>query len=125
MRLPSTLRLKLARDFARVKAQGTSQAGKFLVLGVLQAEALPEFQFGLVTGARLGNAVVRNRIRRLLREIVRAHRTEIAPGWQMVIIARWRAPQATLQELEKDWLRLARRMQLLKPPAAPPAVPAP
>lgn len=122
MRLPSTLRLKLARDFARVKAQGTSQAGKFLVLGVLQAQALPEFQFGLVTGARLGNAVVRNRIRRLLREIVRAHRAEIAPGWQMVIIARWRAPQATLEELEKDWLRLARRMQLLKPPAATPAV---
>lgn len=122
MRLPSTLRLKLARDFARVKAQGASQAGRFLVLGVLRDEALPEFQFGLVTGARLGNAVVRNRIRRLLREIVRAHRAEIAPGWQMVIIARWRAPQATLEELEKDWLRLARRMQLLKPPARVAAV---
>jgi hypothetical protein len=32
----------------------------------------------------------------------------------MVIIARWRSPQATLEELEKDWLRLARRMNLLK-----------
>lgn len=124
MRLPSTLRMKLARDFARVKAQGGSQAGKFLVLGVLRVEALEEFQFGLVTGAKLGNAVVRNRIRRLLREIVRAHRAEIAPGWQVVIIARWRAPQATLEELEKDWLRLARRMNLLKPPSAA-AVPAP
>ncbi|MGV3663373.1 MAG: ribonuclease P protein component [Prosthecobacter sp.] len=118
MRLPSTLRLKLARDFAQVKAQGGSQAGKFLVLGVLRDETLPEFQFGLITGAKLGNAVVRNRIRRLLREIVRAHRAEIAPGWRMVIIARWRAPQATLEELEKDWLRLARRMQLFKPPAS-------
>lgn len=115
MRLPSNLRLKLARDFARVKAQGSSQAGKYLVLGVLRAEALAEFQFGLITGGKLGNAVVRNRIRRLLREIVRAHRAEIAPGWQMVIIARWRAPKATLAELEYDWLRLARRMQLLKP----------
>lgn len=111
--------MKLARDFARVKSQGSSQAGKFLVLGVLRAEAVEEFQFGLVTSAKLGKAVVRNRIRRLLREIVRAHRAEIAPGWQMVIIARWRAPQATLQELEKDWLRLARRMSLLKP--QPPA----
>lgn len=123
MRLPSTLRQKLARDFARVKAQGSSQAGKFLVLGVLRDETLPEFQFGLVTGAKLGNAVVRNRIRRLLREIIRSHRAEIAPGWRLVIIARWRAPQATLQELDKDWLRLARRMQVLKPPAPLPAAP--
>lgn len=115
MRLPSNLRMKLARDFARVKAQGSSQAGKFLVLGVLRVEDLEEFQFGLVTGGKLGNAVVRNRIRRLLREVIRAHRAEIAPGWRMVLIARWRAPQATLAELENDWLRLARRMNLLKP----------
>lgn len=118
MRLPSNLRMKLARDFARVKSQGGSQAGRFLVLGVLRTEGLEEFQFGLVTGAKLGNAVVRNRIRRLLREIVRAHRAEIAPGWQMVIIARWRAPQTSLEELEKDWLRLARRMNLLKKPSS-------
>lgn len=117
MRLPSNLRLKLARDFARVKSQGVSQAGKFLVLGVLKVEELAEFQFGLITGAKLGNAVVRNRIRRLLREMVRAHRAEIAPGWQLVIIARWRAPQATLEELEKDWLRLARRMNVLQSPS--------
>lgn len=123
MRLPPTLRMKLARDFARVKSQGGSQAGKYLVLGALRMEALEEFQFGLVTSARLGKAVVRNRIRRLLREIVRAHRAEIAAGWQIVVVARWRAPQATLQELEQDWLRLARRMRLLKPSAPPAASP--
>lgn len=123
MRLPSNLRMKLARDFARVKTQGSSQAGKFLVVGALRVEGLEEFQFGLITGGRLGNAVLRNRIRRLLREIVRAHRAEISPGWQMVIIARWRAPKATLAELEKDWLRLAQRMNLLK--LSPPADPAP
>ncbi|MFC5455442.1 ribonuclease P protein component [Prosthecobacter fluviatilis] len=121
MRLPSNLRMKLARDFARVKSQGVSQAGKYLVLGALPVEELEGFQFGLITGGRLGNAVTRNRIRRLLREIVRAHQAEISPGWQMVIIARWRAPQATLAELENDWLRLARRMNLIsrKPPAPP------
>jgi ribonuclease P protein component len=115
--------MKLACDFARVKSQGSSQAGKYLVLGALRVEALAEFQFGLITGGKLGNAVVRNRIRRLLREMVRAHRAELAPGWQMVIIARWRAPQATLAQLENDWLRLARRMSLLtqKLPAPPPA----
>ncbi|MFO1484047.1 MAG: ribonuclease P protein component [Verrucomicrobiaceae bacterium] len=123
MRLPSNLRMKLARDFARVKSQGASQAGKYLVLGALKVEELAEFQFGLITGAKLGKAVVRNRIRRLLREVVRAHRAEIAPGWQMVIIARWRAPEATLDELEKDWLRLARRMNLLQTPSSAASAP--
>lgn len=122
MRLPSNLRMKLARDFARVKSQGSSQAGRFLVLGALRNEELPEFQFGLVTGGKLGTAVVRNRIRRRLREVIRAHRTEIAPGWQMVIIARWRAPQATLTDLEKDWLRLAGRLNVLQPKKSTPSL---
>jgi ribonuclease P protein component len=123
MRLPSSLRMKLARDFARVKTQGSSQAGKFLVLGALKTEGLEEFQFGLITGAKLGKAVVRNRIRRQLREVIRAHRAEIMPGWQMVLIARWRAPQATLEDLERDWLRLARRMNLLQTPSPAAAAP--
>ena len=56
----------------------------------------------------------RNRIRRLLREIVRAHRAEILPGWQMVIIARWRAPQATLEELEQGAARLAEELEYVR-----------
>ncbi|MBE7498365.1 MAG: ribonuclease P protein component [Verrucomicrobiaceae bacterium] len=114
MRLPSSLRLKHARDFARVKAEGSSQAGKYVVLGVAKAENEPEFRYGLVTGRKLGNAVVRNRIRRLLREVIRAHRAEIAPGWHLVVIGRWKAPQATLAEIEHDWLRLAKRLGILQ-----------
>lgn len=123
MRLPSTLRLKHACDFARVKAAGTSQAGKFLVLGVLKTEGEPEFRYGLITGRKLGNAVVRNRIRRLLREVIRAHRAEIAPGWHLVVIGRWKAPQAGLKDIETDWLRLAKRLGILQ--AAPVTTPAP
>ncbi len=122
MRLPSTLRLKHACEFARVKAAGTSQAGKFLVLGVFRAENESEFRYGLITGRKVGNAVVRNRIRRRLREVIRAHRAEIGPGWHFVVIGRWKAPQAGLKELETDWLRLAKRLGILNPvPTLPPA----
>lgn len=122
MRLPSTLRLKHACEFARVKAAGTSQAGRFLVLGVLKEAAEAEFRYGLITGRKVGNAVVRNRIRRLLREVIRAHRAEIAPGWHFVVIGRWKAPQAGLKEIETDWLRLAKRLGILKPvPSTSPA----
>jgi ribonuclease P protein component len=121
MRLPSHLRLKHASDFARVREKGASYAGKYLVLGVLKDEGVAEFGYGLITGKKLGIAVKRNRIRRLLREIVRAHQAEIAPGWHFVVIGRWRASEATLQELERDWLKLAKRLGILLSPAAPPA----
>jgi ribonuclease P protein component len=56
-----------------------------------------------------------------MREIIREHRAEIAPGWKFVTIARWRAPEADFAELNQDWARLARRMGLfLKPAAAVP-----
>ncbi len=121
MRLPSHLRLKHASDFARVREKGSSYAGKYLVLGVLRDDKVAEFGYGLITGRKLGIAVKRNRIRRLLREVIRAHRAEIAPGWQFVIIGRWRAADASLQDLERDWLRLAKRLGILLPPAEAPA----
>jgi ribonuclease P protein component len=117
MRLPSRLRLKESRDFAQMRQEGTSQAGRYLVLAVLRQEGLAEFRFGVVTGKRLGPAVVRNRLRRQLREIVRTHRQEIAPGYHLVMIPRWRAVGAELAELESDWLRLAKRQGLLLKPA--------
>jgi ribonuclease P protein component len=117
MRLPSRLRLKESRDFARMREQGKSQAGRYLVLAVSRQEGLSEFKFGIVTGKKLGSAVVRNRLRRQLREVVRAHRAEVAPGFHFVIIPRWRAPTAAFSELEGDWLRLARRQGLLLKPA--------
>lgn len=119
MRLPSRLHLKESRDFARIKEKGRSQAGRFFVLALLRNEDLTDFQFGLVTSKRLGKAVVRNRLRRQLREIIRANRAEIAPGWQFVTIARWRAADAPFSELEQDWVRLARRQGLLLKKSAP------
>ncbi len=121
MRLPSRLHLKESRDFARIKANGRSQAGRYYVLAMLKVETLTEFQFGLVTGKRLGNAVTRNRLRRQMREIIREHRAEIAPGWMFVTIARWRAPEADYADLEEDWVRLAKRQGLfLKPVVSAP-----
>lgn len=118
MRLPSRLRLKESRDFARIKAEGRSQSGRYFVLAIRREDTLKDFQFGLITGKRLGNAVIRNRLRRQMREIIRQHRAEIAPGWQFVTIARWRAPDADYAEMEQDWLRLAKRQGLIVKPAA-------
>ena len=119
MRLPSRLRLKESRDFAVIKAQGQSQSGRYFVLALLRDEGVADFRFGLITGKRLGNAVVRNRLRRQMREIIRANRAALVPGMKFVTIARWRAPDTDFAELSQDWTRLARRMGLLLKPAAP------
>jgi ribonuclease P protein component len=71
-----------------------------------RANQLPESRFGFSIKKALGGAVVRNRIRRRLREIVRGHRTEIPAGWDIVIHPKSRAERAEFVALTADLLRL-------------------
>jgi ribonuclease P protein component len=120
MRLPSSFRIKSSRDFAQLRAEGKAYPGRYLVLSVLRGAAPSGFQFGLITSRKVGGAVMRNKIRRRLREVIRAHQSKIVGGCHLVVIARWRAPDADLGDLEKDWLRLAKRADILKaPPPSP------
>lgn len=125
MRLPSHLRLKQSSDFARLRQEGRTQSGRSLVLSARPVENLPHFCFGLITGKKIGGAVERNTVRRRLREIIRKHQARLAPGWHWALIARWRAPQLTFAELEKDWLHVARRSGILLPDTRPPPQPRP
>lgn len=114
MRLPSRLRLKASRDFAQVRELGQSFPGRFVVLGVQKVADQSHFQFGLITTRKLGLAVVRNRIRRLLREIIREKQALFALDVRLVVIARWRAAEASLEDLQSDLLKTARRAGVLK-----------
>ncbi len=87
--------------------------GGLLMLGLLDVEGVTGFQVGLVTSRRVGGAVVRNRVRRRLREIVRRHQHEVKAGWWLVVIARPGAGEASSAVLEKEWLRLMRRARLM------------
>lgn len=119
MRLPSSLRIKSSREFAQLRAEGKSFPGRYLVLSVLPGAGAHRFHFGLITSRKVGGAVMRNKIRRRLREIIRAHQERIVEGCHLVLIARWRSPEADFAELEKDWLRLAKRAEILKTPTHP------
>lgn len=116
MRLPSSLRIKQSRDYSRVRSEGVAFPGRFLVLSVLRGAISSGFQFGIISPKRVGIAVVRNKVRRRLREIIRAHQSKIMDGCHLVVIARWKSPEATLADLEKDWLKLAKKAAILKPP---------
>jgi len=112
--------LKRSGEFRRVREAGVSLAGKWLVLGVWrqQGEARPagvpeDVRFGLITSRKAAGAVVRNRVRRRLRHIQRAHRPKVKGSVWCVTVARFRASQATFAELEAEWCKLAKRAGVL------------
>jgi ribonuclease P protein component len=114
-RFPAARRLKLSRDFARVRAEGRTIRGALLTLGVLPVDEEIAFRVGLVTSKRLGRAVVRNRVRRWLREIVRRQQHALQSGFWLVLIARPAAATAGAAALEDEWLRLLKRASILRP----------
>ncbi len=96
-----------------MKREGQAFHGKFMVLSVLKNTPLPEVRVGLITSRRVGGAVVRNRVRRRLREIVRAARPQIPAGTWLTLIARRAAGEASSQTLNAEWQQLARRSSIL------------
>jgi ribonuclease P protein component len=114
LRFPAARRLKSSREFDRVRKEGRTFRGSLLLLGVLESGA-EAFRVGLVTSKRLGGAVVRNRVRRRLREIVRRQQHTVVPGVWLVLVPRAVAARATPAALEDEWLRLARRASILRP----------
>jgi len=111
-RFPAARRLKLSRDFTRVRTEGRSVRGGLLTLGVLPVMNETHFRVGLVTSKRVGGAVVRNRVRRRVREIVRRHQHALGNGLWLVIIARPAAAAASFAALEDEWLGLLNRARI-------------
>jgi ribonuclease P protein component len=91
------------------------KSGKAWVSNLLVMKALPnecEFsRYGFSVTKNVGKAVVRNRIRRLLREITRV--TAVKPGWDIVYIARPEAATTDYHELRKSVETLLLRANLI------------
>ena len=112
-RFPKSARLLNSRDFRKVREKGKSSQGRLLRLGVLKDSDFRPARIGLVTSKRVGGAVVRNKTRRRLREIIRADRARLAPGFDIVVVAKSSSATAAFDELRAEWLLLARRLSIL------------
>ena len=112
-RFPMAHRLKLRREFERVRKEGRAVRGGLLMLSVLPVDGEKRFRVGLITSRRVGGAVARNRVRRRLREIVRRNQQALKGGIWFVVIARRSAAQTDSAALEAEWLRLAQRTGIL------------
>ena len=113
---PKSRRLTQSAEFAQVKKNGRVYRGRSVLLSILRANGATRFRAGFITSRALGSAVARNRVRRRLREIVRKHQREIVDGTWIVTIPRANAVGATYQQLEVEWLRLAKRASILATP---------
>ena len=106
-----TVTLKKNYEFRRLYSKGNSSAAPCLVF-YCRNTRYPNNRIGFTVSNKVGKAVVRNRIRRRLREIYRLHEEEFSNGYDMVIVARMRAADADYHRLERDFLRCADRLGL-------------
>ena len=110
---PKARRLTHRTEYEHVKRNGITHRGKLLILNAMTLEDTGLWRAGFVTSGRVGGAVIRNRVRRRLREVVRLHQHELRQGIWFVIIARREAATASYGALKDEWLRLARRASIL------------
>jgi ribonuclease P protein component len=101
-------RLRLASGFNHVKQTGVKYAGSFLVIVV--ADAGVSFpRIGIICGKKLSkSAPVRNRVKRMIREIFRLTKIKLEPC-DMLIIPRFTAIQSKAQTLQADFIQLMKR----------------
>ncbi|OGO20560.1 MAG: ribonuclease P protein component [Chloroflexi bacterium RBG_16_50_11] len=97
-------------QFDAVYDEGKSLAAKEIVLKTLP-NGIGLSRFGFVVSRRVGKAVVRNRVKRRLREIAR--QTPVKPGWDIIFIARVPAANADYVDLGKSVRKLLLRAGLI------------
>jgi len=93
-------RLTHSRRFQQVRRRGQSWSHPLLVILAL-GNNLPYSRFGFLVGKRIGKAVVRNRVKRRMREAVRSRLAYVSPGWDVVLIARTPIVQADSSSIKE------------------------
>lgn len=104
--------LKLNHVFRRLY-HGASFADSYLVLYARRNKSDTN-RVGITVSKKLGHAVVRNRVRRRLREVYRLNEEKFQSGWDIVVVARTRAVKAPFHKLTESYLSLAEKAGLLR-----------
>lgn len=106
--------LKLNHIFRRLY-RTSGQANSCLVLYARKNRTHTN-RVGITVSKKLGKAVVRNRVRRRIREAYRLNEERFQPGWDIVIVARSRAVDVGFQKLTQSLLSLADKAGILSKP---------
>jgi len=105
-------RLTQSTDFKRVRRFGKSYAHPLVVLVVSPANG-ERTHIGVTAGQSVGNAVQRNRAKRLIREAIRPLLSKLKPGWDVILISRKPILEAKLPEIRNSLQRLFSKANLI------------
>jgi ribonuclease P protein component len=108
MGFPRTSRLLRRAEYDAVYREGRRRSSREFAV-FLCPNGMELSRFGWSIKKALGSAVKRNRMRRRIREIIRLHRQEIAPGWDIVIHPRSAVAKANFSALSEELMKLLPR----------------
>ncbi len=109
-------RLTGSKRFSQIHIEGNSAANRLLVIRYL-ANGSDCSRIGFLVSKRIGNAAVRNKVKRRLREAVRLN--PVKPGWDALFIVRRGAGSAKYQDLKDATENLLQRADLVDKPPQP------
>ena len=101
--------LKNDYEFRRAYNKGKSAASGSVVVYAFKKKR-GGIRIGITTGKKIGNAVKRNRARRLIREAYRLMKAELSGNWDIVFVARTRTAELKMQDVQKDMARLMKKL---------------
>ena len=102
-------RLRRRREFLLVQRRGVKLRSRHFLL-LLHPNDLGHVRIGITVSRKVGNAVIRNRIRRLVREVFRQNKGWFPPGWDLVLIAKRQSADVTYAEVWQDLRKSRARM---------------
>ena len=111
--MKKTTTVKENYEFRRIYAKGKSGVSPYLVVYV-RPNRRGHNRLGVTVSTKLGHAVVRNRVRRRLREIFRLNQDKLTQGYDMIVVARTRAVHAEYRELDRAFLRTCGKLGLME-----------
>lgn len=104
--------LKNSREFSQVYNHRESLANKYLVMYILKTDQVYS-RIGISVSKKVGNSVIRHRIKRLIKESYRLNLDKVKDGYDIVVVARNSAKGKNFQEIESAFLHLGRNHHII------------
>lgn len=105
--------LKKNSDFRRLYSKGKSAVTPHMVV-YCRRNRMDENRLGYTVSTKLGGAVVRNRVRRRLREVYRLNAPSLKTGYDIIIVARGRCVEAKYSAIDSSFLKACEKLDLVK-----------